>query len=117
VIIIDRGRIVAEDSADGLTRRLQGSERSLVRIEGPPDTVRSVLQAVPGVERVEALLGDDETQRGFVVFAPDGEMVRKRIASVVVGQGWGLLEVKPLPMSLEDLFVRLVTEEPSENAT
>jgi hypothetical protein len=62
------------------------------------------------------LPGDDDTQGGFVVFAPDGATVRKRIASVVVGQGWGLLEVKALPMSLEDLFVRLVTEEPSENA-
>jgi ABC-2 type transport system ATP-binding protein len=117
VIIINHGRIVAEDSAEGLTRRLQGSERTLVRIEGPPDTVSSVLQAVPGVERVELLRGGDDVQGGFVVFAPDGETVRKQIASVVVGQGWGLLEVKSLPMSLEDLFVRLVTEEPSENAT
>jgi ABC-2 type transport system ATP-binding protein len=79
--------------------------------------VSSVLQAVPGVERVELLRGGDDAQGGFVVFAPDGETVRKQIASVVVGQGWGLLEVKSLPMSLEDLFVRLVTEEPSENAT
>jgi ABC-2 type transport system ATP-binding protein len=117
VIIIDQGRIVAEDSARGLTRRLQGSERSLVRIEGPADTVRDVLRAVPGVARVEVLPGDDETQGGFLVFAPNGEAVRKEIASVVVGQGWGLLEVKGLPMSLEDLFVRLVTEEPSEHGT
>jgi ABC-2 type transport system ATP-binding protein len=117
VIIIDRGRIVAEDSAQGLTRRLQGSERSLVRIEGPPDTVRSVLETVPGVARVEVRPGNDGTQYSFVVFAPDGETVRKQIASVVVGQGWGLLEVKALPMSLEDLFVRLVNEEPAEKAT
>ena len=48
---------------------------------------------------------------GFVAHSRSGEPVRKAIAAAVVGRGWGLIEVRPLALSLEDLFVRLVTEE------
>ena len=41
----------------------------------------------------------------------DASGVRKAIAATVVGHGWGLIEVRPLALSLEDLFVRLVTKE------
>jgi len=115
VVIIDQGRIVAEDSAEGLTRRLQGSERTLVRVEGPADGVRGVLAAVTGVERVEPLNGGEAGGSAFFVYALDGETARKQIASAVVGRGWGLMEVKALPLTLEDLFVRLVAgEEPGD---
>jgi ABC-2 type transport system ATP-binding protein len=120
VVIIDRGSIVAEDTAEALTRRVEGSDRSLVRVEGPTDAVRALLAAVPGVERVEpadAAVGASASGAsadgvcGFVAHSRSGEPVRKAIAAAVVGRGWGLIEVRPLALSLEDLFVRLVTEE------
>lgn len=118
VVIIDRGRIVAEDTAERLSRRVEGEDRTLVRVSGPPDEVCRVIGAVPGVERVE--LADDTTgttsgdAHGFIAHSSAGESVRRAIAAVVVGQGWGLVEVRPLAMSLEDLFVRLVTHEAHE---
>jgi gliding motility-associated transport system ATP-binding protein len=115
VVIIDRGSIVAEDTAEALTRRVEGSDRSLVRVEGPADTVRAALAGVAGVERVEAadaVVGANHgSVCGFVAYSSAGEPVRKAIAAAVVGHGWGLIEVRPLALSLEDLFVRLVTEE------
>jgi len=114
VVIIDRGRIVAEDTAERLTRRLDGEDRTLVRVSGPPDEVRRVIAALPGVERVEMaegeLAGSGEAH-GFIAHSTAGEPVRRAIAAAVVGHGWGLVEVRPLAMSLEDLFVRLVTHE------
>ena len=119
VVIIDRGSIVAEDTAEALTRRVEGSDRSLVRVEGPADAVRTALAAVPGVERVEPVEGaagaDNDRVCGFVVHSGSAEPVRKAIAAAVVGCGWGLIEVRPMALSLEDLFVRLVTEEVSSN--
>ena len=109
VVIIDRGRIVAEDSAAALSRRVEGDDRTLVRVDGPAAEVRSVLAAVPGVERVEA--ADGSGAGGFIVHSSTGEPVRKAVAAAVVGHGWGLIEVRPLALSLEDLFVRLVTKE------
>ena len=115
VVIIDRGSIIAEDTAAALTRRLEGSDRSLVRVEGPADAVRAALAAIAGVERVEPAEAAAEGSEGgvcaFIAHSNAGEPVRKAIAAAVVGHGWGLVEVRPLALSLEDLFVRLVTEE------
>lgn len=116
VVIIDRGRIVAEDSAEALTRGLQGGDRTLVRVDGPPEAVCAVVQAVPGVERVEMEPGVIDGARGFVVFSRAGAPVRQAIAAAVVGGGWGLVEVRPLSLTLEDLFVRLVADEGTADA-
>ena len=64
----------------------------------------------------------DQRRRGrgtceFIAHSSAGEPVRKAIAAAVVGHGWGLIEVRPLAMSLEDLFVRLVTEEEGNHGT
>ncbi|MFQ5668166.1 MAG: ABC transporter ATP-binding protein [Candidatus Binatia bacterium] len=116
VVIIDRGSIVAEDTAEALTRRVEGGERTLVRIEGPAEQVRRLLVGVPGVERVEPADGVGAAPGGggvcgFVAHSSVGEPVRKAIAATVIRQGWGLIEVRPLALTLEDLFVRLVTTE------
>jgi gliding motility-associated transport system ATP-binding protein len=115
VVIIDQGRIVAEDTAEGLTRRVEGEDRTLVRVEGPAADVCRVVSAVPGVERVELADGvGDATDAGaceLIAHSTAGEPVRKAIAAAVVGHGWGLIEVRPVALSLEDLFVRLVTKE------
>ncbi len=114
VVIIDRGSIVAEDTAEALTRRVEGSDRSLVRVEGPAAEVCALLGGVPGVDRVEladGIAANTAGVCGFIAHSSAGEPVRKAIAAAVVGRGWGLVEVRPLALSLEDLFVRLVTEE------
>ena len=108
VVIIDRGRVVAEDSAAALARGAQGGERTLVRVDGPPEEVLAALRQVPEIERVEMENGADGT---FVAYSRSGEPAGKAIAAMVVGRGWGLIEVRPLAMTLEDLFVRLVTKE------
>ena len=116
VVIIDRGRIVAEDTAAALTRRVDGAERTVVRVVGPLDAVRRALEAVGGVQQVEMADGsgapaDAAAAHEFIARCSAGEPVRQAIAAAVVGHGWGLVEVRPLAMSLEDIFVRLVTRE------
>jgi ABC-2 type transport system ATP-binding protein len=111
VIIIDRGRIVAEDTAAELTSKLEGAERTFVRVDGPPEAVLGALRAVPGVERVEAENGTPAAGAAFVAYTGSGDAARRAIAAAVVRAGWGLLEVRPLALTLEDLFVRLVTRE------
>lgn len=112
VVILDHGRIVAEDTAEALTRRLEGSERTLVRVDGPPQEVLDALRGVPGVARVETQPGGDPGAPGmtYVAHADTAETVARAIAAVVVGRGWGLLELRPVAMTLEDLFVRLVAD-------
>src|ERR1700719_1331197 len=57
VVIIDKGRIVAQDTPEKLTAKLQGSEQSVVTVEGPKDLVLLVIKSVDGVQRVEERAG------------------------------------------------------------
>ena len=80
-----------------------------------------MLRRLPGVDDVEAAdarmtpIGA-ELAAAFVVASTAGPAVRTAVAAAVVGHGWGLLELRPVAMSLEDLFVRLVTREPATSA-
>jgi ABC-2 type transport system ATP-binding protein len=112
VIIIDRGRIVAEDSAAGLARRVEGTARTVLRVDAPRADVLATLAAVPGVDRVEPVdaaggAGGD----AIVVVSRDGDPVRRAAARAIVSRGWGLLELRPVEPSLEELFVRLLGAE------
>ena len=108
VVIINRGRLIAEDTADGLLRALERDERSLLAVDGPAADVKAVLGAVPGVERVEEQSGG--TPASFVVHARGHTAVRPALAAAVVGRGWSLCELRPMTPSLGELFVRLVEE-------
>jgi ABC-2 type transport system ATP-binding protein len=111
VIIIDRGHIIAEDTAEGLQRKLQGVFQTLVRVDGPEAEVASTLRGLPGVEAVaEERVPNDPVPR-FRITSKEGENVRKAIARTVVERGWSLLEVSPVTLTLEDLFVRIVRED------
>ena len=111
VIIINRGRLVAVDTPENLTTKLQTSSRLLVRVEGPATDVVRALGAVSGVQTVK----EDGSSPGQVVTciieSKKDRDVRKDVAAAVVGQNWGLLELRPVDLTLEDVFVRLVTEE------
>jgi ABC-2 type transport system ATP-binding protein len=111
VIIIDRGHIIAEDTAEALNRRVQGVFQTLVRVEGPVTEVAAALQAIPGVEQVnEDRVPSDATTRLKIVSKEDAA-VRKAIARTIIDRGWSLVAVSPVTLTLEDLFVRLVREE------
>jgi ABC-2 type transport system ATP-binding protein len=111
VIIINRGRLVAVDTPENLTTKLQTSSRLLVRVEGPATDVVRALGAVAGVQTVK----EDGSAPGKVVTciieSKKDRDVRKDVAAAVVRQNWGLLELRPVDLTLEDVFVRLVTEE------
>jgi ABC-2 type transport system ATP-binding protein len=107
VIIINEGGVIAVDTYEQLAARLRSSEKTLVRVTRPDGGLTDRLRAVPGVLRV----GPGTTRGELVVEAALGKDVREEISRAVVGVGAGLLELRPMAMSLEDVFLRLVTEE------
>ena len=108
IVILDRGRLLAEDTPEGLGRRLEALGRLVVRVEGPAGEVTSALAALPGVLRVEAMPPDALPGARFVLLGPALGPVQRQIGPAVVGRGWTLLEVRAETPTLEDLFVRLV---------
>jgi ABC-2 type transport system ATP-binding protein len=111
VVIINKGRVVAVDSPDNLTSRLQGSQTTYVQIDAPAATdVGVALGALPGISRVTPL-EQRETMRAFEVESRRGEDRRRDMARFVIERGWGLLELRPSRLSLEEIFLQLTTDE------
>ena len=116
VMIINAGKLVAEDTPENLTARLQGYETMSLLVEGPEAEARERLSRIPGVSRVSP----SQAGKGRVAFSvqtAQGQETRKELAKAVVESGWGLLELRPVGLSLEDIFLKLTTTEPAENDT
>ena len=110
VVIINKGRVVAVDSPENLTSRLRGSETMYLQVDAPGADVAPALAAIPGVTRV---VPSDvrATAAGFEIESESGRDVRRELAAAVVTRGWGLLELRPTRMSLEEIFLHLTTED------
>ncbi|MEZ5317759.1 MAG: ABC transporter ATP-binding protein [Vicinamibacterales bacterium] len=109
VVIINRGRVVAVDTPENLTHQLKGAATLYVQVEGDGD-VASVLTALPGISQVQVA---DRHERfvGFEIEAHPNRDVRRDVARAIVDRGWGLLELRPMRLSLEEIFLQLTTEE------
>jgi ABC-2 type transport system ATP-binding protein len=110
VIIINRGRIVASDTTENLSRQLGRGSRIRLMVRGPEREVAAAVQQVPRVKEV-ALEGEGR----FLVAAGDDADLRPQLARLVVERGWDLLELKAQEFTLEEVFLDLVTTE--EEAT
>jgi ABC-2 type transport system ATP-binding protein len=110
VVIINRGRVVAVDTPDNLTSRLRGSETMYLQVDAGGADAASVLQRVSGVTRV-AIADSKQQVVGYEVDSEAGRDVRRELAAAVVGRGWGLLELRPMRLSLEEIFLHVTTEE------
>ena len=115
VVIINRGRVVAVDTPDNLTARLKGAETMFVQVDAEGNDPMPSLQAIPGVTRVVPSDGRGPAG-GYEVESVRGTDVRREIARTVVTRGWGLLELRPMRMSLEEVFLQVTTDEQPEEA-
>jgi ABC-2 type transport system ATP-binding protein len=119
VIIISDGRLVAIDSVANLTNRLRGSEAVTVEVEtavtGPlPQEVQLRLEQVPGVSRVVAR-EPKENRLVFEVESLQGRHIRPDLARSVVQAGWNLSELRPVGLSLEEIFLQLTAAESKDS--
>ena len=110
VVIINKGRVVAVDSPDNLTSRLRGSETMYLQIDALGGDATEALQRVPGVTRARMAEARGAIN-GYEVESETGRDVRRDLAATVVTHGWGLLELRPMRMSLEEIFLHLTTED------
>ena len=97
------------DRCDNLAQRLQGVEQLEIEIGGPPREVTSVLRKIEGVVDVNHRHTADKEI--YSVKANEGLDLRDEISRAVVSNGWSLLSMQLTSMSLEDIFLRLTTEE------
>jgi len=113
VIIINKGKIIAQDTPDNLAFQLQKSYKICAKIEGPPEKIVERLKDIEGIKDIKVEKKIDDKKFEYVINA-ENLNIAKDIASCTVKSGWGLFEIRPLSMGLEDIFVNLVTEEKTE---
>jgi ABC-2 type transport system ATP-binding protein len=102
VLIINKGKIVAEDTTENLQARLIGAERVVVRVRGESDELADTIKGVKGVREVET------KEDGAVEFEfASGKDLRPEVAKKIISSGYDLLELRPLGMSLEEIFLEL----------
>jgi ABC-2 type transport system ATP-binding protein len=106
VIILSEGQIAAIDTPKGLTARLQGAERVFLQVAHWASEIAAQLRAVDGVQEVQ-----DRGDGAFEIQCARERDLRTTLAELAVGRGWGLLELRPLGMSLEEIFLKLTTRE------
>ena len=113
VIIINRGRILASESLAELRAQLQRTRRVRVEVEGVDVEVRGVLERLPGVETVREDDRRGQEKNGTVAFIVEyvGEDLRKETSRAIMERGWGLLEVRALEPTLEDMYLQLIRDE------
>jgi ABC-2 type transport system ATP-binding protein len=106
VMIINKGRIVAEDSPENLQARLVGAERAVLRVRGEVDELVPQLSRIRGMQDIKVRPdGALEFQ-----FAPEVD-IRPLVAKTVVSAGVDLLELSPVGMSLEEIFLELTRDD------
>jgi len=108
VVILDRGRIVAEGTPESLGQRWSGAALLHVTVQQAPQEAPDVLRAIPGVDAVDAAAG---TPGRWLVHCADGAEPAAAIFEAAVEHRWVLTELAPERASLEDVFVRLTTRE------
>jgi ABC-2 type transport system ATP-binding protein len=105
VIIINDGRIVAEDTPERLTTRLSGGERLYLEVANPSDELPQAIRSIAGVTAIES-----SKNGAYEVECAVGTDCRAAIARQVVMSNCGLLEMRAIGMSLEEVFLKLTNE-------
>ena len=105
VIIIHEGKIVAQDSIENLSTAVSGGKRFRLEVEGPSKEVAERLRQLQGVRTVRY----DGAQ--YTIESSAGEDPRSRIMEAMVQSGWTLLSLESMEFSLEDIFLKLTTQE------
>ena len=109
LVIINGGKIVADDTAESLTRRLSKDFRYIIRVEGPMEEIRKVLEGVPGMKEV---LFNGEKEPGVYEFSLESDPtldIRREIFRRIVGRSWTILSFRSTEMTLEDIFLMLTS--------
>jgi ABC-2 type transport system ATP-binding protein len=108
VLIINKGKIIAEDTPENLQSHLMGSQRIVLRVRGDADGLEATIKKVKGTRSIESK--DAET----VEFEfSSGLDARPQVAKAVIQAGYELIEMRPVGMSLEEIFLELTQDNSS----
>lgn len=106
VIIISEGEIAAVDSLEGLNAKLRRGDQLQLTVRNAHENIPEKLKSLPQVLSVQA-----EDHFRFFIECELNSQLQDQIARIALNESWGIVELKPVPMTLEDIFLKLTLEE------
>ena len=104
VIIINKGKIVAEDSISNLSAIEKGISKYRIRVDGAAAPLDQMLSSVSGIKKVEAISGESNE---WAVLFEGGDFQAAQLARLLIEKNCGLIEFSPIKRELEDVFIQL----------
>ena len=111
ILIISNGEIVASDTPENLSRRLSGATRLQMLIRGEEETVRAALEKVADLKDLKTTEGSESGVVEAVLEAADEQDIREAVFHALVKAKLPILQMRPLDLSLEEIFLNLTTSE------
>jgi ABC-2 type transport system ATP-binding protein len=111
VVIIDQGKVVAADTVENLSQKLEGAKTLDLEIKGPAADIKEALEKLSGVSTVKVLGKESRGATKFEVVTDGSNDAREALFYCVVKNKWVIYQMSPVGMSLEDVFLKLTTKE------
>ncbi len=108
IIIINKGRVVADEMTENISRAVENNRRFNVKICGPQREVLAMLKAKPGIVYAEALPTRDGDAYVYMIESDVGVDIRKTLFYTLAEKNWPMVGLEALGMSLEDIFITIV---------
>ncbi len=111
IVIINKGTLVADGTADELASSMTNDHKMIAQIEGPREEVYKAVRTLPDVVSVIADMQRGENIYDYEIESKPGADIRKPLNRLVMERGWYLLMLQPNMLTLEDVFLKIVTGE------
>lgn len=106
VIIINEGRIALEEPLDSLSLNLRGTHNLFLKVRQDSEEVKEKIESIENIARVNSGAPGE-----YVISLANGADVRDELTKTAVAEGWGLLELRPLTHTLEEVFLKVISSE------
>ena len=107
VVIINKGNIVASDTPDNLSKQLQGSNKLQIRVAAPEKQAMRTVRDIPGITNVQYQAEKEKGTSDIIVESAEDVDIRKIVFNGMVKANCPLLIMRPLELSLEDIFLKV----------
>ena len=115
IVIINKGKIVADELTENITRAVENNRRFNAKICGPQKEVLAMLKSKPGIVYAELLPQRDGDAYTYMIESDVGVDIRKTLFYSLAEKNWPLIGLESLGMSLEDIFITIVDQTSAKN--
>ena len=116
IIIINKGKVVADELTENITRAVENNRRFNVKIIGPQREVLAMLKSKPGIVYAEVLAQRDGEAYTYMIESDVGVDIRKNLFYTLAEKNWPMIGMEALGMNLEDIFITIVDKTDARKA-